>query len=466
MNRNQQQLTREEIQRERNRLKKQLSRQRQKESGCVVDVADKRRNVIHNICQGIKVRSNLKELGITINMIPCDESQIHPEILRQLKGEEKTISSMNIPKSVSGISQEKTLQPAISTKIQVRIKKPIIKISQSEINYIFDQLAINKQLSKRTCDNYKDNIGIIIDVMKCSNDDIISCLRRTEQLFVTLHERYPKTTTYKNLLSPILSLAKFNETIKKELTQSVIDRYHEEMNRLREIVTHQEEEKVDHGSVKPWSEFVELRRKLSENELNGFRYLILCLYTMIPPMRDNFGKIYLIDETSATNLSTEQFLETEQNIYFVREGRLLITQYKTEKFGGIIDIILPRRLQGIISRSLMHFPRQYLVTQEKSKSHVYDEAKGGKLSSIMTGHFFGFSINDLRHSMETYVEQHKLEFTCAEIKTIRYIMGHGAEMGDMYARHASNPSKSYISQPTLVEVSMLESIFEKIGGNQ
>ena len=54
------QMTSEEVKREKDRLKKQRSRQRQKEIGQIVDLADKRRRLIQNICLSINVRSDLK----------------------------------------------------------------------------------------------------------------------------------------------------------------------------------------------------------------------------------------------------------------------------------------------------------------------------------------------------------------------------------------------------------------------
>jgi len=85
--------------------------------------------------------------------------------------------------------------------------------------------------------------------------------------------------------------------------------------------------------------------------------------------------------------------------------------------------------------------------------------RGGKLSSK----FFKFSINDLRHSMEDYIDQYHRSFTSSELLLIRRFMGHNANIGDLYTRKISLES-DYYSKYETDEDNPVESVCNKIGG--
>jgi hypothetical protein len=180
---------------------------------------------------------------------------------------------------------------------------------------------------------------------------------------------------------------------------------------------------------------------------------------MIPCLRDDFGRIYLVQTPSPPP-------EEEQNLYFVNTGRFVLRKYKTAKFYHSLDFILPKRLQDIIRRSITpEFPRSYLITQKMLGTRIYDAKNGGKLSIVIRSNL-KTTINEFRHSLETYVEHNRLKFTCDELIMIRRIMGHGAETGDLYSRRASEPSIDWTTADVSQTTSLLESIHLKLGGDQ
>lgn len=210
------------------------------------------------------------------------------------------------------------------------------------------------------------------------------------------------------MITPILSLGKYNNLFAQKVD---IEKYRQEMNRMRNAVSVDEERKADDDSSTPWSDYVNLRQQLGKTDPFSTKYLILCMYTLIPPVRDNYGRVYIVYDA-------ENIPECEYNLYYPETGRLILREYKTDKFCGIIDESLPGKLREIINKSLEMFHRKYLVTRDCSPEQLYDENKGGKPSSIITSRFFDFSINDLRHSFETYVYQFHNKFLFAELKLI------------------------------------------------
>ena len=448
--------SKEEIKREKNRLKKQKSRQEMRSRGEITDLPMKKRLIIQNICKGIKTRVDLRKYGISLDMIPCDQSIIHPDVLEQFK----MISQPSQPPPQLPIyetSQGDTSTDLVNPEIQKRpkLKVKIKTMSQNQVNQIFDQAYTDKNITVASRDSYKGDFNTIIKLLKCPVDDIIPSFKDSSEAFKILHGKYHRILTYKNMIASIISLGKYSEFFRDHVD---IEPYRQEMNQLRGEVSKKDEAKADQEAITPWSDYVKMRVQMGSTEPDSIRYLILCLYTMLPTIRDNYGKVYIVYDD--TNIPLD-----EKNLYYPATGRLNVGEYKTRKFHGIIDEVIPHRLQTIIGHSLEIFPRKYLITKDNLSDVVYDANKGGKLSSILTSRFFDFSINDIRHSLETYVNQFHNKFTFAELKLIRHIMGHNAIMGDIYARRKTEDSVDYCSKVTDTKI-ILENIFQKIGGNE
>jgi hypothetical protein len=397
-----------------------------------------------------------------MDMIPCDESMIHSDILKQLKGEEPQHASIMTCQSEEGTSQPpiptETPPTVGHTKISVRLRSRT-EFSQADANHIYEQMVSEKKLARKTVSNYIASLDKILKMFNCPTDNIIPCLRCHEHILTILRRENPNTDSYKNMLSCLLSLAKHSTLFAQALGQDIVDIYKQEMIRVRDLIVHESKEKADHGVAKSWVEIIEMRKHLCEQKPDSLEYLILCLYTMIPPMRDDFGKVLLVVDEHGTEIPPE-----EPNVYFVKTRRLVIGQYKTGKHYGIIDINLPVRLQTIIKRSIELRPRKYLITQRRFPDLVYDPVKGGKLSAIIE-HLFGFGIDDLRHSFDTYLDQHRHNYSISERRIIYYIMGHSAGMSEFYARQGTKESKEIEVTEIKPNTTEIETIFNKIGGN-
>lgn len=425
-----------EIRREKDRLKKRRNRQELRDRGEISDQSTKVHGIIQRICLGKKTRVTLKDYGITLDMIPCDHSTIHPDVLDELQGV--------LPVTVA----VESAPPASSQPKPRKLTVVIRGLSLAEAHQIFDQAQNDGYITKATCNTYKKDLSEIIQLMGCSPANIVPCLKKYDEIFTSIKKIHPNISTYKKMLTPIISLGKYNEWFSKRVD---LEKYHHEMNALHL-------EKADGEAIVSWSKYVEMRKQLSLSEPHSTKYLLLCLYTMLPPVHDNYGKVFISNEENNP-------LCTEQNCYYTQTGRLVIREYKIGEFYSLIDAIIPDRLRIIIAQSLELFPRKYLITMDNSPDHVYDEKKGGKLSSIFSGRFFKFTINDLRHSCETYVNQFHDKFTFAELKLIRMIMGHNAIMGDIYTQRQIEDSKDY-SIKIKDTNKLIESIFHKLGGDE
>lgn len=414
-----------------NRLAKQRERLSKKQAGQIVDLADKKRRVIKNICDGKLIRSSLETLGITIDMIPCDHAQIHPMVLSKLLKNQQT----------------PPIQPVLTTAM---------------INQIFDDLLSEKKYSERTINEYKKRIKYIIEASGCTDDDFIKCVNDPHKIIEALKIKHP--SSYKDDISPIITLAKYSELFKQYIAPEIIEQYRQAIKLAIKASEKKQSDKANNDTCTPWESIVKVRTKLAKNEQFSQRHVLISMYTYIPCMRDDFGNIQLLYQDVPPN-NTDDF-------YRPKNGQLIINSYKTIGKYGSIDIIVPKQLRHIINQSIKLNPREFLITKNNNTSpkEIFSSGKGS-LSNLVTTSF-GFGINDMRHSLETYVHLNRHLFTHDELVLIDRIMGHNANMALSYIRTGNinpliKPNNIYVPSPfdTNTEISLVQSICDKIGGN-
>jgi hypothetical protein len=448
--------TRAEKIKERNKIAKQESRQRQKIVGVIVDAPDKRRRVINNICAGKLVRSDINKLGITLDMIPCPHDQIHPEIYKRL----------TTPCEI----------PAEPKKFKIHIKSTKLKISlrkftDQSIEAVYDELSKQNQLSPATINVYRNNINLIRRVLNCTDEDFVKCVNDPKVVIDTLTKIYPDS--YKDKLSPIISLSKYSTLFKSLVSSQVIDVYKKAQAKGIKLSIKKQSHIANTGIAIPWENIINIRVKFNREEPFSQKHLLASLYTYIPTIRDNFGAIHILK----TNIDATASYNDTENFYLVTSGRLIINYYKTKKKYGTLDIILPRQLRCIIDGSLKRNNRDWLITQNENMTNkLYTtQTKSGLIRNPLSdriSNIFNFGIDELRHSFVTYYIKNMHLFTYDEIILIQWIMGHSASTALQYLRTGDmDPIKvpmglyepSPFNKPT--ETNILQSICDKIGGN-
>lgn len=70
------------------------------------------------------------------------------------------------------------------------------------------------------------------------------------------------------------------------------------------------------------------------------QYLVLNLYTLIPPIRNNFVDVLVYEE--------EVCIEEDKNYIFLKDKKLILNKYKTKERYGVSTIDLPYKLVEII----------------------------------------------------------------------------------------------------------------------
>lgn len=250
---------------------------------------------------------------------------------------------------------------------------------------------------------YKSRLSRLTEI---TGQDIDWVLKNCKQTFIKMKEQEKmEPETAKALVNSIMAVYKYTNNLKeinnrsylcwkdlasklKELTQKKYDNAEPSQKQLESYVT--------------WKEVI-LGRETMDKTSQG--YLLLCMYTMIPPCRADLNKIKIYQ-------SVPQINEGNYLILTKTKATLIYNEFKTKKVGNIrYEKDLPEELIQVIRSSLERNPRDYLIVSpltglpyEKANSYtVYFNTILSKL--------FGkkVTINTLRHSYINSLDMNTLK---------------------------------------------------------
>ena len=220
-----------------------------------------------------------------------------------------------------------------------------------------------------------------------------------------------------------------------ENTQKAIGVYRKKMedynNKQKEIYESQELNEKEKGKFLPWKDVLQVRKKLEEKatDLYSFQeYLIVSLYTMMPPVRLDYAKMKVVvglpQDTSGNYMAI-----LPHNKY-----RFILNQYKTAKTYGQAVYDAPPCLCKVIKQWLGMF----LETPEWLLwSHEGEPMSESVLSNTVRTIFQreankGTTITTLRQSFVSH--QRKGELPLRSLKSMAKQMCQSVDMNCLYRR--------------------------------
>lgn len=336
---------------------------------------------------------------------------------------------------------------------EIKEKQIICDIPDIEITY---DLIKKYSKSEYTCKSYWSLYRAICEYNEISNshDFMKYILTNPSEVCEKLHAKYNGTVMcYIKVISFLLNKVNELNTILPEYYRK---EYRSLLNDYK--MRYDVRKLVKTEGILNWSEIVDQRVNLEHsNKVKDQKYLIISLYTLIPPMRDDFGNVRIVSDESEMN--------EEDNYYCTKSSKFYFNHYKTLNHYGKLVYEVPNKLSLIIKDSLLQNPRPYLITKNNNTSK--SPYKDGKLSQLVRKYFKctePITINALRHSFETYMCEYGLEFTLPEKLYINKIVGHDSNQRDYYVRSDLRSRVLYdINNPP--NGSLIECISTKIGGN-
>jgi hypothetical protein len=250
-------------------------------------------------------------------------------------------------------------------------------------------------IRKNTATNYFNKLRFLTSLLKCDDNDLSKCFKDYNKVIDKIKTYYTSINSQKDMLSGIISAGKHCSDFKIDT-----EKYREAMITLIKESELKQKENTNNTIIK-WSEILE---KAAEIELEYGKYsdesILVKLYTEIPPVRDNYGKIgvILVDSPflSSEYLGVRHGIKNAEGYIYINsnQAEIILFDYKTSgKFKDVI-IELPPKLQNIIVHSFVERPRNYLFANRYGNPT-------GKLSNRIK-FLLGSTINDIRHSRVSY----------------------------------------------------------------
>lgn len=205
-----------------------------------------------------------------------------------------------------------------------------------------------KEITQSTVDTYATRIRILYDEIG-GKKSLIDFLNQYNKVLRYLAKKYPKTTSMKSILFTIL-------TTSDALGSSALAKYQKKFddikNKEKEEMLKKTEKMVLGGASKDFSR-AEILEKVQDlkKDMTGKKgqelfdlyqqYLVLNLYTLVPPLRNNYVDV-LVSKKPVVKM------DEDKNYIFLNESKLILNKYKTKRTYGSKTLPLPKELIEII----------------------------------------------------------------------------------------------------------------------
>lgn len=177
-----------------------------------------------------------------------------------------------------------------------------------------------------------------------------------------------------------------------------------------------------------WPDVIALREKLGANitDMSSFQdYVILCLYTYLPPVRLDYSPVRVVNDAMEA---------PEGNVLVCtdREMHFIIREYKTVRKLGEQRIAVPKPLREILGRWFDINGSGWLLLTVNGTA-LTEVGLGQRIRYIFKTHTGrGSGVNILRHSFITHVRRG--EKSLKKQQKLAAAMGHSTAMNVLYRR--------------------------------
>jgi integrase len=266
-------------------------------------------------------------------------------------------------------------------------------------------------------------------ISKIFNKPLVDILRDPSGSMKILKEKYTNEKTLKGAITPLLALFKFcpelKETYAKQygVWRGKLDDAFQAIE--QDVLKGRMTERQKEGYV-PFGEF---KRKMYEMPPRSRDRLLFAMYGLIPPMRADFNRVRIYEDTVPDNPEANYILiKTRRGK--TPTARLHIGEYKTARSYGVIDELLPTELVREIMGSLETHPREWLF-QGRNKE-PYTPNQFSKMTAKVFKEALGkpLTVQILRHSFLSGLDWNKL--TLEDRTALGKAMGHSPTQGDRY----------------------------------
>lgn len=179
-----------------------------------------------------------------------------------------------------------------------------------------------------------------------------------------------------------------------------------------------------------WPEVLAKERELAATEYGSTNHLLLAMYCLIEPLRQDYGAVRILVDKRPAPYSKSNYLIISPD---ASTGTLILNEYKTAKSYGAFERALPPNLMKIIRQSLLKQPRAYLFVDESGDAYASKNSYA-KFSNRVLRKLFGksFTVSMMRHSHISNIDFNAS--TPGQLMQTSKNMTHSLAMQQMYRR--------------------------------
>jgi hypothetical protein len=177
-----------------------------------------------------------------------------------------------------------------------------------------------------------------------------------------------------------------------------------------------------------WPEIVKARESLKA--AGGWDYLLACLYTMTPPVRNDYANMMVLRTTpTKSQIAKHKAAGFNLCVLLKKSAYFLFLNYKTASTYGDVKLKIPKQLGEVIRHTGIWVGDGQMLLNGMTEAYV-----GIKLARIFQRAIGkSVTINILRHSYVTHMRHG--EMPLAEKEELAKHMMHSALEGELYIKH-------------------------------
>lgn len=263
-----------------------------------------------------------------------------------------------------------------------------------------------------------------------------------------LKQRYPgKPLTQRAYVVAIKALFIHNADLKVTKAEQ-FQQYSESQQEMSQEVTErymsaQPSERERRNWV-PWPEVLAKERELAAREFGSTEHLLLAMYCLIEPLRQDYGKLRVLVDRQPPDGAVGNYLVINPEC---TRGKLVLNTYKTAKSYGRYERDLPPALLAVLKASLLAQPRAYVFVDDSGQPYRIKNSFT-KFSNRTLQRIFGrnFTVSLMRHSHISSIDFNAS--TPGELIEKSRNMAHSLHMQQLYRRKVEPaPPLQVVKQP-------------------
>ena len=298
--------------------------------------------------------------------------------------------------------------------------------SSSPAQAAFEKAVASGKISETSRQNYEKRLRWMEDF---TGKSVRHLLLNPSETYAAIKKRDKEPQTRRTIMTAFLAVFRHDKAFQRQhrLKYQAFRKYYRELDTV--VQARYDANEPTCKQREAYMPFGEVLAKRDALPKSSDEYLLLCMYTMIPPARADYNKVRILHR------EPEGVEATTGNYMVVRQGyaRLVLNEFKSKgrSFPQHVKI-LPRDLEAVVRESLRQKPREYLFVSPRTGA-PYDKDNTfvvyvNRVFERVLGKRIGISM--MRHIYVNSLDLNAL--TSGERKRISQDMMHSLETNDRY----------------------------------